>query len=196
MTIKVIEAQLASFFPREIDAMFRHRKETFVDRLGWVVAGQDGRERDVFDDANPLYLVSVDEQGDYRGSCRLLPTTGPNMLRDVFPFMIDNEMIESSTIWECSRICGEPGTLIELITAMGEIGVRTGLTQIIAVFDSRMLRVLRATRVPFDEMVKPKWVGRAPLHLGAFDIDADVLAALHEKQRVTSVLADARESCL
>jgi N-acyl-L-homoserine lactone synthetase len=66
-----------------MDAMFRNRASVFSERLGWEVTVKDGRERDVFDDENPLYLISVDPYtGAYWGSLRLLPTTGPNMLRD------------------------------------------------------------------------------------------------------------------
>ena len=80
--LKLIESSYASFFPKEMDAMFRNRAETFSDRLGWEVVVKDGYERDAFDDANPLYLVSVDpDTEEYWGSLRLLPTTGPNMLR-------------------------------------------------------------------------------------------------------------------
>src|SRR5580693_10618951 len=102
--IKLIEGSNASQFPVEIDAMFRNRAEIFSERLGWKVSVKNGRERDVFDDANPLYLVSVDPiTRRYRGSLRLLPTTGPNMLRDVFPFLLDEgEFIESATIWDAS----------------------------------------------------------------------------------------------
>src|SRR5208337_1478295 len=105
--IKIIEGSYASFFPRETTAMFRDRAETFSTRLNWDVVVENGYERDQFDDANPLYLVSVDpETEEYWGSLRLLPTTGPNMLRDVFPFLLsEGEYIESATIWEASRIC-------------------------------------------------------------------------------------------
>ncbi len=58
--LKLIEGSYASFFPKEIDAMFRNRAETFSERLGWDVVVKDGYERDGFDDQNPLYLVSVD----------------------------------------------------------------------------------------------------------------------------------------
>ena len=105
--LKFIEGSRASLFPREMDAMFRNRALTFSERLGWDVTVRDGYERDEFDDANPLYLVSVDPStNEYWGSLRLLPTTGPNMLRDVFPCLLDEgEYIESATIWESSRIC-------------------------------------------------------------------------------------------
>jgi acyl homoserine lactone synthase len=87
--LKLIEGSRASLFPMEMDAMFRNRALTFSERLGWDVTVKDGYERDEFDDANPLYLVSVDPNtNEYWGSLRLLPTTGPNMLRDVFPCLL------------------------------------------------------------------------------------------------------------
>ena len=87
--LKLIQGSDAWKFPKEMDAMFRNRAATFSERLGWDVAVKDGYERDVFDDANPLYLVSADPlTNEYWGSLRLLPTTGPNMLRDVFPFLL------------------------------------------------------------------------------------------------------------
>ena len=105
--LKLIEGSDASRYPKEMDAMFRNRALTFSERLGWEVVVNDGYERDVFDDENPLYLISVDPvTGEYWGSLRLLPTTGRNMLRDVFPFLLgEGEFIESATIWESSRIC-------------------------------------------------------------------------------------------
>ena len=151
--MKLIEGSYASFFPKEMDAMFRNRAETFSERLGWEVVVKNGYERDSFDDANPLYLVSVDPDTEqYWGSLRLLPTTGPNMLRDVFPQLLDGDYLESATIWECSRICavaapGQPErngggggvnhVLNELILGIGEVAVAAGLTQIAAVFDAR-----------------------------------------------------------
>src|SRR5271165_3110143 len=105
--LKIIEGSHASQYPCEMDAMFRNRAEIFSERLRWSVSVKNGYERDSFDDANPLYLVSVDPLTQiYRGSVRLLPTTGPNMLRDVFPFLLsEGESVESPTIWEISRIC-------------------------------------------------------------------------------------------
>ena len=70
--LKLIEGSYASFFPREMDAMFRNRAETFSGRLGWEVIVKDGYERDEFDRANPLYLVSVDPDTEqYWGSLKI-----------------------------------------------------------------------------------------------------------------------------
>src|SRR5258708_25903848 len=104
--LKFIEGSRASSFPSEMDAMFRNRAVTFSERLGWDVTVKDGYERDGFDDANPVYLVSVDPKtNEYWGSLRLLPTTGPNMLRDVFPCLLqEGEAIQNATNRENSRI--------------------------------------------------------------------------------------------
>jgi acyl homoserine lactone synthase len=202
--LKLIEGSYASFFPKEIDAMFRNRAETFSDRLGWEVVVKDGYERDVFDDANPLYLVSVDPDTDeYWGSLRLLPTTGPNMLRDVFPQLLDGEYIESATIWESSRICaaaapGQPErsrsgvnyVLSELILGIGEVAVAAGLTQVVSVFDARIFRVLKAAGCNPQIIGTPQRIGGVMSYAGLFDTGEGPLKAFRAATGVEhSVLA-------
>jgi len=181
--LKLIEGSYASFFPKEVDAMFRNRAETFSDRLGWEVVVKDGYERDRFDDANPLYIISVDpDTEEYWGSLRLLPTTGPNMLRDVFPQLLDGDFVESATIWESSRICAATATgqpdrsrngvnyaLSELILGIGEVAVAAGLTQIVSVFDARIFRVLRAAGCNPQIIGRPQRIGGAMSYAGLFD---------------------------
>jgi N-acyl-L-homoserine lactone synthetase len=65
--------------------MFVARKEVFCDRLGWNVTLRGGEERDRYDDMDSLYILAVDAQRKAAlGSLRLLPTTGPTMLKDIF----------------------------------------------------------------------------------------------------------------
>ena len=203
--IKLIEGSYASFFPRDMDAMFRNRAETFSERLGWEVVVRNGRERDRFDDANPLYLISVDPETErYWGSLRLLPTTGPNMLRDVFPELLgEGQTIESATIWESSRICavsveGQPErthkgvnlALGELLLGIGEVGLIAGLTQIVSVFDARVFRVLKAAGCNPEIVGRPQRIGEIMCYAGMFDISLDLLVALREFLSVEgSVLA-------
>ena len=201
--LKLIEGSYASFFPKEIDAMFRNRAETFSDRLGWEVVVKDGRERDAFDDANPLYLVSVDpDTEEYWGSLRLLPTTGPNMLRDVFPQLLDGGYIESATIWESSRICaaaapGQPErsksvnyVLSELILGIGEVAVAAGLTQVVSVFDARIFRVLKAAGCNPQIVGTPQRIGGVMSYAGLFDTGEGPLRAFRAASGIErSVLA-------
>ena len=191
--LKFIEGSRASMFPREMDAMLRNRALTFSERLGWDVTVKNGYERDKFDDENPLYLVSVDPKtNEYWGSLRLLPTTGPNMLRDVFPFLLDeDECIESATIWESSRICavcvnGQPErstngvnfVLSELIAGIGEVAILAGLTQIVSVFDARIYRVLKAVGCNPQLIGRPRRIGGTMCYAGLFDTGEGLLQAL------------------
>ena len=186
--LKLIEGSYASFFPKEMDAMFRNRAEIFSDRLGWDVVVKNGYERDSFDEANPLYLVSVDPDTErYWGSLRLLPTTGPNMLRDIFPQLLDEgDVIESATIWESSQICasavgGQPDrsrngvnyVLTELILGIAEVAILAGLTQIVSVFDARILRVLRAVGCSPRIIGRPQRIGDTMSYAGLFDIGGE-----------------------
>jgi acyl homoserine lactone synthase len=203
--LKLIEGSNASEFPHEMDAMFRNRAQIFSDRLGWSVSVENGYERDKFDDANPLYLVSLDHlTEEYRGSVRLLPTTGPNMLRDVFPFLLqEDEYIESPTIWEISRICTVPAegqpertksgfnlVLGELIVGIVEAGLIAGLTQVVAVFDARIYRVVKAAGCNPQLIGRPQPIGDTMSWVGVFDTGNSPLEAIRRAVGIErSVLA-------
>jgi acyl homoserine lactone synthase len=84
--------------------MYRLRSDVFHHRLGWAVRVEDGREHDWFDLIGPHYLVAHDGDFDALGCCRLLPTLGPNMLRDIFPRLLDGTPVPAAdNIWEVSR---------------------------------------------------------------------------------------------
>ena len=207
--IRLIPGARARSFPELIDAMFRCRASVFSERLGWDVIVKDGYERDRFDDENPLYLISVDPcSGQYWGSLRLLPTTGPNMLRDVFPCLLDDgEVIESALIWEASRICaihqnGQPQrtnqlnyVFSELLVGIGDVAILAGLTQIVAVFDARIFRMLKAAGCNPRIIGKPRCIGDTMSYAGLFDLDEGFQRAVRTGLGIAaSVLApDAKE---
>jgi len=207
--LKIIEGSHAARFPHEMDAMYRNRAEIFAERLRWNVSVQNGYERDEFDDANPVYLVSVDPASNkYRGSVRLLPTTGPNMLRDVFPFLLnEGETVESPTIWEISRICaatterqpertrtGFNRVIGELIVGIVEVGLNAGLTQIVAVFDARIYRVVKAAGCNPQLIGTPQRIGETVSYVGVFDTGNSPLRGIRRAVGIEgSVFAPERE---
>ena len=94
-----------------LDSMFRLRSAAFSDRLGWDVKSVRGREVDDFDDLDPTYMVARDRQYPSRalGCWRLLRTTGPYMLRDVFPELLDGAPVpDDPRVWEISRYAVTP----------------------------------------------------------------------------------------
>jgi len=101
--VVVVRAQDPKF-KMELEGMFRLRHRVFDERLGWEVENRNGLEKDRFDEESSVYILSSSEGNEIVGCWRLLPTIGPNMLRDVFPQLLrDEDMPCLSNVWELSR---------------------------------------------------------------------------------------------
>jgi acyl homoserine lactone synthase len=83
-------------------AAYRHK--VFVENLGWDLYAPDGLEQDQFDRPDTVYVVARDDEDEVCGCARLLPTTRPYLLSEVFPQLLNGAMPPSSPeIWELSR---------------------------------------------------------------------------------------------
>jgi len=92
-----------------VTGMFELRHTVFHDRLGWDVNSDNGRERDWYDDLDPIYMIVRRQPSGVEGCWRLLPTTGSYMLRDTFPELLDGEDAPSDPrVWELSRFALQP----------------------------------------------------------------------------------------
>lgn len=88
------------------DAMHRLRAKVFSERLGWAVTVTDeGHEVDEFDQlSSARYIIACAADGGVDACWRLLPTLGPNMLRDVFPELLHGQPAPAAAdVWELSR---------------------------------------------------------------------------------------------
>ena len=188
--------------PDLIRKMHRLRKQVFADRLGWDVEVEGDEERDRFDALEPLYLLAMDEQWQMQGCLRLLPTTGPNMLRDVFSDLVPGETIESPLIWESTRFCvnretapvlterGLNRTTCELFSALIEITEAAGLVSIVTVFDALMKRILERADFAPDIIGTPKKIGRVTAFAGFLPAGRDALQRLHAATGLTDRVLD------
>lgn len=185
--ITVIEGVDRDRHPDLIDAMFRMRAAVFAGRLEWDVTVTRGWEIDHFDAEDPLYLLSLDEPtGALQGAVRLLPTTGPNMLRDVFSVLVPGGAPESSLIWESSRFAVNPAafdtadraeanhvvnrTTIELLCGIVEVCQSAGIEHVVSVFDARMARIFRSIDCAFEIIGTPTRIGKTMTYAGVFDM--------------------------
>jgi len=81
-----------------------YRQKVFVEQLGWNLITQDGAELDQFDRPDTVYVVAQDDDGRVFGCGRLLPTTRPYLLGDVFPQLLNGLPPPCSPeVWELSR---------------------------------------------------------------------------------------------
>jgi|SRR5471030_3334645 len=74
-----------------LSSMFQLRHRVFNQRLKWDVTSINEKEVDNFDNINTHYIITTDINNNVKGCVRLLPTTMPYMLSEVFP-----------TLWQSS----------------------------------------------------------------------------------------------
>lgn len=189
--IRIINGANRNEYPEEIAAMHRLRKRVFHDLLKWDVTVRNDWEVDHYDDSNPIYVMSYSPDGQLRGSLRLLPTLGPNMLDDTFPILLGGRPeIRSAEIWESSRFCIEPEisqdrasnqvtiAAAELMCGVGEIGLASGLSHIVTVTDVFLERMFRRMGCPGERIAEPHKIGSVHAVAVAWEVTPDLLARM------------------
>ncbi|WP_108860436.1 acyl-homoserine-lactone synthase [Ruegeria sp. Alg231-54] len=182
-------------FKHVLDEMYKLRARVFGDRLGWDVNIVDGRERDHFDDLHPAHVVSIDDEGDVVGCMRLLQTTGPHMLSDVFHSILDGEPpIRSAQVWEATRFCVDTKKLgrgrgknsvsyvtSEIMIGSFEYAKMAGVLDSIAVIDPVMNRVLqRSGNAPYDYLGTAKPMGKVVAMAALMDCSDERIAGIRD----------------
>ncbi|EEX10418.1 autoinducer synthesis protein [Ruegeria lacuscaerulensis ITI-1157] len=191
--IIVIDGLNQHEFKDILDEMFKLRARVFGDRLGWEVNIQDGRERDHFDDLHPAHVVSLNDEGEVVGCMRLLQTTGPHMLADVFNSILDGEPpIRSAQVWEATRFCvdtkklgrGRGKNSVSYVTSEVMIGsfeyaMDAGVRDAVAVIDPVMNRVLqRSGNAPYDYVGTAKPMGKVVAMAALMDCSEERIASI------------------
>lgn len=158
-----------------LTSMFELRHREFKERLGWDVRSVNGLERDEFDDLDPVYLIE-ESDGVVGGSVRLLPTTGPNMLRDVFSQLAEPDSVPASErIWECSRFVVDGDRLdiqsgvlakCRVQVACYEFARLLGLDALVAVYSRRMHAALVHAGCEIRRIGRPRLVGKEVAMVG------------------------------
>ncbi len=149
-------------------------------------------EIDGFDALDPTYVVVVSNYGRLFASLRILPTTGPHMLADVFhETMGDAAVIRNPAIWESSRFCVDT----EAVRAFGRDGVNEatrllllglfetalerGCLAVVSVFDVAVERILKRVGCQFERLGPELVLDRGLRTVAArFSVNKDVIAAL------------------
>src|ERR1700741_1515332 len=102
--LQIVQSGAGTGTDELLRTMFASRKKVFVDLLKWDVPVLDGRfEIDQFDDDHAVYLILAEEGGRHLGSARLLPSTRPHILGDLFPHLCDGPVPVDRTTWEITR---------------------------------------------------------------------------------------------
>jgi acyl homoserine lactone synthase len=108
-TMQTISGNASEFSAELENAIAQYRHKIFIERLGWHLPVENGVERDQFDRPDTIYVIARDSNGGICGCARLLPTTSPYLLGEVFPDLLPALPAPcSSDIWELSRFAAAP----------------------------------------------------------------------------------------
>ncbi len=181
-----------------IREMHKLRHRVFKERLGWNVTSINGEEYDEYDRLDPTYLLAMSDGGNVVGSWRILPTTGPYMLRDTFPELLEGREAPSGPdLWEVSRFSvdcedlhGDTLSAVSQITSelfcgLIEYCMSQNVREVVTVYDVRIARLLPRIGCA------PKWrsqtrrVGNTKALAGTFDISPDVLRNVQSAAEIT-----------
>ncbi len=179
-----------------LDQMFRLRKRVFFDELGWDVPVNGDVERDGYDELNPAYLLWTDEdQTTLYGSLRLLPTTGPTLLNDVFRSTYPTDIdLCHPVIWEGTRMCvdtdeialGLPDVapqdaMAMMLLALGECALEHGIQTLVSNYEPHMKRIYNRAGAPLIEIGKADGFGRRPVCCGLFEVSRATIDGMRDK---------------
>jgi acyl homoserine lactone synthase len=191
--LQLINPECYGEFIDDLAEMHRLRYRVFKERLGWDVEVSGDMEIDEFDACRPAYLLQTDDEDRIQGCVRLLSTTGPTMLRDTFPALLDGQAAPASdAIWEssrfgvdlCTREAKTAGSIAratyELFAGMIEFGLMRRLTDIVTVTDARMERILCRARWPLKRLGAPRPIGKMIAVAGYLEVSRERLRSVRQ----------------
>jgi acyl homoserine lactone synthase len=154
-------------------AQFRHR--IFIEKMKWPLPANGGNERDQFDRPDTVYVIASDKAGAICGCGRLLPTTSPYLLQEVFPqLMVGAPLPATAEIWELSRFAIDNrdqkltsdeawAHTRQLVRSVVECAIELGATRLIAFSHIGNKRLLRRMGVHVNRIAPPQWIDGQPV---------------------------------
>lgn len=191
--IVAIKQSQHSEYEDVLSQMFQTRKKVFCDSLHWDIPHQDDAERDAYDDMAPVYLVWCDRhRSRHYASVRLMPTTGPTLLRDVFSATFDGvQGVLGPGIWEGTRMCVDEAPLQRdfpdlakgrafslLLTALCEFGLAEGIQTLVSNYEPPFGRIYARAGLRLHEVGRAHGFGRWPVCCGVFTVSNSVLMSM------------------
>lgn len=101
--IKLIQGDQVKNHQDIMEQVWRLRHDVFVEEKKWMdLSKPNKREIDQFDNDDALHMIAM-EDDQVVGYQRMLPTTKPYLLSEVYPHLCETELPRTSKIWEWTR---------------------------------------------------------------------------------------------
>lgn len=188
--LEIITRDNAHLYYKELSSMHRLRHVVFKERLGWDLKCVNGLEFDQYDTEDAVYLIHKDSAGEVNACTRLLPTTVPYMLEEIFPHLVEHKpMPKSYFVWETTRFGANTDTAPRnivgiLIAGMLEFGISMGIKNYVSVTDVPIEPLLKRAGWNPQRLGEPQYVGTDSLLPAAaeiYDVNHDLLANVKRK---------------
>lgn len=153
------------------------RYQTFIQASGWPLGHRAGEEWDCYDSDDAVYFLAFDATGQITGGVRLIPTTSPFLMEEIFPHLIDPSVSlpKGPQVMELTRYFVAPMALRSrrlisivgsLLCGMLEWSLDEGLESILVVMDMTLFSQLKEVGWKFRPMGLPQDFGGGGEHEG------------------------------
>lgn len=191
----IIAGRLNELPPHVQTDLGAYRYDVFVRRLGWTIAGHsldEHAEWDEFDGPSTIHVVALDDAREICGYARLLPTTGPYLLRDVFAHLLGSSPApQSPAVWEMSRFAAsrrrrsaterEPLGMA-LFPSVLTVAASLGATRVVGVMTPSIERLYRRSGIALHRLGNAMPGAGGSLSACSIDLPRLAFAPLGRKQ--------------
>jgi len=186
--IDAITFETAHLLGDALPSMYRFRHRVFVERQNYAVPNHNGMEWDQFDTPAAVYLLWRDDKRKVCGMFRLIPTTFPYMIKEVWPHFANcGELPSHSDVWETSRFSIDrelPPTerkriFGELMCALTEYGLTNGVREYVTLTAPAFFRNGISNYGAAVEYLGARHkVDRLPVVVGKWGVSQDMLTMM------------------
>jgi N-acyl-L-homoserine lactone synthetase len=181
--MRLYTQKMSDMSSKLVHRLSRYRYDIFITKMGWKMATPVGCELDEFDRPDTIFVVAEDQDQNIVGCARLLPTTRPYMLKELFPKLLNGaEAPQCNDVWELSRFaavdlrrCPNRSRVAESVSAkeLLEASIRTavslGAKKLITVSPRGMDRLIKRNGYHVRLNAPPKRIGG--VYLCSYQLD-------------------------
>jgi|APTNR8051073442_1049403.scaffolds.fasta_scaffold03915_3 acyl homoserine lactone synthase len=192
--IEAITLETAHLLGDALPSSHRLRHRIFVERQRYQVSCWRGMEWDQFDTPAAVYLLWRDPALRVRAVARLIPTSVPYMIQQLWPELLESgEIPVRNDIWEVTRFGIdrdlEPAVRVrifgEMFCAFAEFGLKANISEFIFVTPSRVIdSALTHAGVEARRLSLPRRLGGLPVVAARSAVSHDALMKLRRHHQI------------
>jgi acyl-homoserine lactone synthase len=196
MEVHVVTAANQHLYAEEFDAYLLERHKIYAEEKQWVPEVPSRRERDAFDTDRAVHLIGL-EGGRVIAGSRLVPTSEPHLLSEVFPHLctgdgpIRDERVAEWTRGFIPRTSREGSNLrihVQFCHAVMEYALSEGITQLGGIQRTYWLTIWAKMNWNVVIRGEPIEFADGPWIPAYFDVTPEALAGAAKLGRVSNSL--------